>query len=143
VPLSDGQIVMRLLFAAGIGAVLGLERELRRKSAGFRTNILIAAGACIFTVIGLSFGTGDPTRVPGQIVVGIGFLGAGAIVHSTHRIHGMTTAAMIWVNSALGAAVGAGQFRLALYGVVLTLMVLLVLGRLERTIEDKDEEPSV
>ena len=77
---------------------------MRRKSAGFRTNILIAAGSCIFTLAALGFGTGDPTRVPGQIVTGIGFLGAGAILHSSERVHGMTTAAMIWVNAALGTA---------------------------------------
>ena len=89
---------------------------MRRKSAGFRTNILIAAGSCIFTLAALGFGTGDPTRVPGQIVTGIGFLGAGAILHSSERVHGMTTAAMIWVNAALGTASGAGEFRLALFG---------------------------
>ena len=59
-PLTDGQIVLRLLLAAGIGAVLGVERELRRKSAGFRTNILIGLGACLFTIVGTSFGAGDP-----------------------------------------------------------------------------------
>jgi putative Mg2+ transporter-C (MgtC) family protein len=140
VPITDGQIVLRLLLAAAIGAVLGLERELRRKSAGFRTNILIAVGSSVFTLIALSLGGGDPTRVPGQIVTGIGFLGAGAILHSSHRVHGMTTAAMIWVNAALGTAAGAGEYRLALYGAALTLAVLLVLGPLERTIELQNGE---
>ena len=142
-PLTDGQIIVRLLLASGIGAVLGLEREMRRKSAGFRTNILIAAGSCIFTLAALGFGTGDPTRVPGQIVTGIGFLGAGAILHSSERVHGMTTAAMIWVNAALGTASGAGEFRLALYGAGLTLAVLLILGPLEHNLESKDDsEPT-
>jgi putative Mg2+ transporter-C (MgtC) family protein len=135
VALTDGQIIVRLLLAAGIGAALGIERELRRKSAGFRTNILISVGSCIFTLIALAMGTGDPTRVPGQIVTGIGFLGAGAILHSSHRVYGMTTAAMIWVNAALGTAAGAGEFRLAIYGAALTLAVLLILGPLEHTIE--------
>jgi len=137
--MTDGQIVLRLLLAAGVGALLGLERELRRKSAGFRTNILIAIGSCLFTLISTGMGTGDPTRVPGQIVVGIGFLGAGAILHSSERVTGMTTAATIWVNAALGVAAGAGQLRLAVIGAALTLAVLLVLGPLEREIETRTD----
>ena len=117
--------------------MLGAEREIRRKAAGFRTNILIAVGSCIFTILAISMGAGDPTRVPGQIVTGIGFLGAGAILHSTDRVHGMTTAAMIWVNAALGTAAGAGQVRLAVIGGGLTLAVLLILGPIERSIEER------
>jgi putative Mg2+ transporter-C (MgtC) family protein len=135
VPISDGQIVLRLLLAAGIGGLLGAERELRRKSAGFRTNILIAIGSCVFTIVGLSFSSGDPSRVTAQIVTGIGFLGAGAILHSGGTVQGMTTAAMIWVNAALGAAAGLGHFHLVLLAGALTLAVLLILGPLERTIE--------
>jgi putative Mg2+ transporter-C (MgtC) family protein len=138
VPLSDAQIIVRLLLAAGIGGLLGAEREMRHKSAGFRTNILIAVGSCVFTLIALGFGNGDPTRVPGQIVTGIGFLGGGVILHSgTERVHGMTTAALIWVNAALGTAAGAGEMRLAIIGAGLTLAVMLVLGPLEREIEDR------
>ena len=135
--MTDAQIVLRLLLAAGIGAVLGVEREMRRKSAGFRTNILIALGSCTFALGAQLLGGGDPTRVPGQIVTGIGFLGAGAILHDSHRVHGMTTAATIWVNAALGTAAGVGEFRLALFGSALTLAVLLILGPLERTLEDR------
>ena len=133
--LTTSQILVRLLLAAGIGALLGFERELRRKSAGFRTNILIAVGACVFTIVGMSFPAGDPSRVTAQIVTGIGFLGAGAIMHSGTSVHGMTTAAMIWVNASIGAAVGLGHFRLALMAGALTLGVLLILAPLERTIE--------
>jgi putative Mg2+ transporter-C (MgtC) family protein len=135
VTLTTSQILVRLLLAAGIGALLGFEREVRRKSAGFRTNILIALGACVFTIVGMSFPSGDPSRVTAQIVTGIGFLGAGAILHSGNSVHGMTTAAMIWVNAALGAAVGLGHFRLALTAGALTLGVLLILAPIERTIE--------
>lgn len=136
-PLTDAQIILRLLLAAGIGGLLGAEREVRRKSAGFRTNILIALGSCVFTMLGMAFAGGDPSRVTAQIVTGVGFLGGGAILHSGNNVHGMTTAAMIWVNAALGAAAGMGQVRLALIGAGLTLAVLLVLGPLERTIEEK------
>jgi len=135
VTLTDGQIVLRLLLAAGVGGVLGAEREMRRKSAGFRTNILIAIGSCVFTIIGLSFPSGDPSRVTAQIVTGIGFLGAGAILHSGDSVHGMTTAAMIWVNAALGAASGLGHFRLVMIGGALTLAVLLILQPIERSLE--------
>jgi putative Mg2+ transporter-C (MgtC) family protein len=108
---------------------------MRRKSAGFRTNILIAIGSCLFTIVGLSFSSGDPSRVTAQIVTGIGFLGAGAIMHSGDTVHGMTTAAMIWVNAAIGAAAGLGHLRLAIIAGALTLAVLLILGPLERSIE--------
>ena len=135
VPLTDGQIVARLVLAAAIGGLLGAEREMRRKSAGFRTNILIAIGSSLFTIIGLSFPSGDPSRVTAQIVTGIGFLGAGAILHSGDAVHGMTTAAMIWVNAALGAAAGLGRLRLAIIAGALVLAVLLILAPLERSIE--------
>jgi putative Mg2+ transporter-C (MgtC) family protein len=139
VTLSDSQILMRLLLAAGIGALLGAEREMRRKSAGFRTNILIAIGACVFTMVGLSFPSGDPARVTAQIATGIGFLGAGAILHHGDSVRGMTTAAMIWVNAALGAAAGLGQFRLVMIAGALTLAVLLILAPIERSIEREVE----
>jgi putative Mg2+ transporter-C (MgtC) family protein len=135
--MTDAQIVLRLLLAAAIGGLLGAEREIRHKAAGFRTNILIAVGSCVFTIIAMSFGNGDPSRVPGQIVTGIGFLGAGAILHSSERVSGMTTAAIIWVNAALGTAAGAGQPRLAIIGAALTLAVLLILGAAEHEIEDR------
>jgi putative Mg2+ transporter-C (MgtC) family protein len=137
VPPPDSQIILRLLLAAAIGGLLGAEREVRRKSAGFRTNILIAVGACVFTLVGTSFGAGDPSRVTAQIVTGIGFLGGGAILHSREGVQGMTTAAMIWVNAALGAAAGLGLVRLAIIGGGLTLAVLLILGPLEREIEER------
>ena len=134
-PLTESQIVLRLLLAASVGGLLGAEREMRRKSAGFRTNILIAIGSCVFTIIGTSFGAGDPSRVTAQIVTGIGFLGAGSIMHSGDSVRGMTTAAMIWVNAALGAAAGLGQFRLVMLAGALTLAVLLILAPIERSIE--------
>jgi putative Mg2+ transporter-C (MgtC) family protein len=132
---TDPQIIVRLLLAGAIGGVLGAEREFRHKSAGFRTNILIAIGSCVFTIVGISFGVGDPSRVTSQIVTGIGFLGGGAILHSQDKVHGLTTAAMIWVNAALGAAAGAGHLRLAMIGGAMTLAVLLILGPIEREID--------
>ena len=136
-PPTDTQIIVRLLVAAGIGGLLGVERELRRKSAGFRTNILIGVGACMFTIVGLSFPSGDPSRVTAQIVTAAGFIGAGVILHGDSAVHGITTAAMVWVNAALGAAAGVGRLRLAFIGLAITFAVLLILGPIERRIEDR------
>ncbi len=138
-PLSDTELIQRLLLAAAIGGLLGAERELRRKSAGFRTNILIALGAAVFTIASLTLvpGAGDQTRIAAQIVTGIGFLGAGTILHSREGVHGLTTAATVWVNAALGIAAGGGQYHLAIIGGAIVLSVLLVLGPIEAAIELK------
>ena len=129
--------VWRLLLAAGLGAAVGLEREYRQKPAGLRTNILIAVGSALFTVISLTMtaGTGDPSRVAGQIVTGIGFLGGGAIMRNRDTVHGMTTAATIWVNAAIGVAAGSGQYLLATFATALTLVVLVVLPPIEAYFE--------
>src|SRR5471032_1432777 len=126
-------LVWRLLLAAGLGAAVGLEREYRQKPAGLRTNILIAVGSALFTILSLQMtqGVGDTSRVAGQIVTGIGFLGGGAILRSGDSIHGMTTAATIWVNAAIGVAAGTGQFALATFATALTLVVLAVLPPIE------------
>jgi putative Mg2+ transporter-C (MgtC) family protein len=135
-PLSDTELIQRLLLAAAIGGLIGAERELRRKSAGFRTNILIALGAAIFTIGSVTLsGTGDPTRIAAQIVTGIGFLGAGAIMRNQDGVQGLTTAATVWANAALGVAAGGGQFRLAIIGGAIVLVVLFVLGPIESAIE--------
>jgi putative Mg2+ transporter-C (MgtC) family protein len=129
--------VWRLLLAAGLGAALGLEREYRQKPAGLRTNILIAVGAALFTILSLTLtaGVGDPSRVAGQIVTGIGFLGGGAIMRNRDTVHGMTTAATIWVNAAIGVSAGAGQYALAAFAAALTLVVLVVLPPIETYFE--------
>jgi putative Mg2+ transporter-C (MgtC) family protein len=123
----------RLLLAAGLGAALGLERESRQKPAGLRTNILIALGSALFTTLSMSMGAkgGTPDRITAQIVTGVGFLGGGAILRSGLTVHGMTTAATIWVNAAIGMAAGAGEFAMATATTMLTLLVLAVLPPLE------------
>src|SRR3954447_4231685 len=99
--------VWRLLLAAGLGAAIGLEREYRQKPAGLRTNILIAVGAALFTTVSLLAARqgGSPDRIAAQIVTGVGFLGGGAILRGGATVHGMTTAATIWVNAAIGMTV--------------------------------------
>jgi len=130
-------LILRLLLAAGLGAAIGVERELRRKPAGLRTNILIALGSALFTTMSLELARegGTPDRVTSQIVTGIGFLGAGAILRDGGNVHGMTTAATIWVNAAVGVAAGAGQYMMASVATALTLVVLALLGPLERYFE--------
>jgi putative Mg2+ transporter-C (MgtC) family protein len=131
--------VWRLLLATALGAAVGLEREYRQKPAGLRTNILIAVGSALFTVLSVEMtkGVGDTSRVAGQIVTGIGFLGGGAILRSGDAIHGMTTAATIWVNAAIGVAAGMGQFALATLVTGLTLVVLVVLPPIEMYFEKR------
>ena len=133
-PVDD---IWRLLLAAGLGAAIGIEREYRQKPAGLRTNILIAVGAALFTIISLTLTSAvdDRSRVAGQIVTGIGFLGGGAIMRYRDTVHGMTTAATIWVNAAIGVASGAGQYTLAAFTAALTLVVLVVLPPIETYFE--------
>jgi putative Mg2+ transporter-C (MgtC) family protein len=132
-PLSNLELIERLLLAAVLGGVLGLEREFRHKAAGLRTNMLISVGSALFTLmsIELTARTGDPSRIAAQIVTGIGFLGAGAIMRRDGGIQGLTTAATIWVNAAVGVTVGSGNFKLALIAVGVTVLVLLVLYPIE------------
>ena len=142
---TDIEMIERLLLAGAIGAALGLEREWRLKTAGLRTNILIAVGSAVFTLMSISFAAGvqgaDPGRVAAQIVTGIGFLGAGAIMRTDSGIHGLTTAATVWVNAALGVAAGAGIYHLALAGTAVTLAALLILHPLEMALDRRIRLP--
>ena len=132
-------VPQRLLLAAGLGAVIGLEREYHQKPAGLRTNILIALGSALLTILSISLGTASstPDRIAAGIVTGIGFLGGGAILRSGKVVHGMTTAATIWVNAAIGMAAGIGEFRLAIAATGITLIVLILLPPIERYFEER------
>ena len=136
--------MLRLLIAAGLGGAIGLEREIHQKPAGLRTNILIAVGSALFTALSIQIAQagGTPDRISAQIVTGIGFLGAGAILRSEHHIQGMTTAATIWVNSAVGMAAGAGEFLMATVTTVITLIVLAVLPPIEAYFEQRRRRPT-
>jgi putative Mg2+ transporter-C (MgtC) family protein len=135
--MPSADLVLRLLVAAGLGAAIGFERELRQKPAGLRTNILIAVGSALFTVMSIVLARqgGTPDRIAAQVVTGIGFLGAGAILRHGTTIHGMTTAATIWVNAAVGMAAGAGQLAIATVATIVTLIVLAVLPPIEAFFE--------
>lgn len=128
----------KALLAVLCGGIIGFEREIRQKPAGFRTNILICVGSALLMWMSIRIATdmtpgrGDPGRIAAQVVTGIGFLGAGTILHSRGHITGMTSAAMIWVVSAIGMAVGAGYHAIALFTTLLILVVQVVLGEIER-----------
>jgi len=126
-------LLWSLVMAVLLGGAIGLERELRGKAAGLRTNILICLGSTLFThlSIHLAGGSGDPGRIAAQVVTGIGFLGAGTILHSKGAIAGLTSAATIWLVAAIGVAIGTGAIFEAAGATLLTLVVLRGLGALE------------
>jgi len=134
--MIDLAFIARLLIATGLGALVGLQRELSGKPAGLRTNLLICLGSALITHVSFAvaarLGLGDPARIAAQIVAGIGFLGAGTIMRSEHAVHGLTSAATIWVVAALGLTVGAGFERQAAFATVVILLALGVLGQVER-----------
>jgi putative Mg2+ transporter-C (MgtC) family protein len=133
--LSWEEELLRVAVAAALGGAVGLERELREREAGFRTHMLVAVGSALFTLVsaygfreflvnGGSVVRADPTRIAAQIVTGIGFLGAGAIIRQGLSIRGLTTAATLWVVAAIGLAAGAGYYSAA---VITTLLALFSL----------------
>jgi putative Mg2+ transporter-C (MgtC) family protein len=143
-PLPDIELIRRLLTAALLGAVLGFEREIKQKSAGLRTNVLIAVGSALFTAMSYELAEGDtadPSRVAAQIVTGIGFLGAGAIMRTGSGVQGLTTAATVWVNAAVGVAAGGGEYHLAFIATGVTLAALLVLQPVEAVIARRFARP--
>jgi putative Mg2+ transporter-C (MgtC) family protein len=120
-------VLTRLLIAAVLSGLIGLEREFRHKPIGFRTTMLVGLGATLIMLVSLAF-TDDPTRVAAGVVTGIGFIGAGLIIQSRGEVHGITTAATIWVVAAVGLAVGIGYYSVAVIGTMFAIAVLLVFG---------------
>jgi putative Mg2+ transporter-C (MgtC) family protein len=125
----------RLLTACLLGGVIGLEREINRKSAGVRTNLLICMGAAFFTLLSAVLaGDGSPNKgqVASNIVQGIGFLGAGLIIHNRSRVSGLTSAASVWVVASIGMACGAGLYAPAIAAAIIVILALELVGFLER-----------
>ena len=130
--------VFSIVLATVLGAAIGLERELSGKAAGLRTNVLICLGAAVFTIISKRMveGTdGSVARIAAQIVTGVGFLGAGAVIQDRRGVHGLTTAATIWLVASIGMACGAGFYKLACISGLLAIIVLVVVRRLVKPIE--------
>jgi putative Mg2+ transporter-C (MgtC) family protein len=132
-PLIYPEDLYRLLAAFCLGGLLGFEREFHHKFAGLRTNILICVGAALFTIFSINIG-GDPGRIAAQVVTGVGFIGAGVIIHEGGEVRGLTTASTIWLAAALGIGAGCGYSLFALIAALLALVVLWFLPWVERRI---------
>lgn len=142
--LSQWEALLRVALAAVFGGVIGLERELREKQAGLRTNMLVAMGAALFTVSSIQFAEFfvnwpgsirmDPSRIISTIVTGVGFLGGAVVFRTEQRVSGVTTAASIWAVTAVGVAAGAGRYVTAGGATVLIMIVLLVVGLIEHKV---------
>ena len=140
--MIESSEVISLALALVFGAGIGLERELSGKAAGLRTNVLICIGAALFTIISSKMGdqTGDSsTRIAAQIVTGVGFLGAGAIIQDRGGVHGLTTAATIWLVAGIGMACGNGLFLMATLVTATSILVLMGLHRLANAMEKKQK----
>lgn len=134
----------KLLLAAVLGGMIGLEREIHGRPAGFRTHLLVSLGSCLFVITSIHFYTVygnfsgnqpvgvDPGRVAAQVVTGIGFLGAGAIIREKFSVRGLTTAACLWVAAAIGVSCGIGLFGLSITVTLISLASLLLLKRVEK-----------
>lgn len=153
-PIFELDMLCKLLLASLLGALIGFEREVHGRPAGFRTHLLVSLGSCLFVIVSIDFyrmygnfsGTGpigvDPGRVAAQVVTGIGFLGAGAIIREKASIRGLTTAACLWVAAAIGLSCGAGKFDAAIVVTLLAVLSLLLLKKVENLIR-KDTYSSI
>lgn len=146
--LASWEILVRLAAAAALGGAIGIERELREREAGFRTHLLVSVGAALFTLVsayawtdftfsqagGVTF---DPTRIAAQIVTGIGFIGAGAIIRQGLSVRGLTTAATLWMVAAIGMACGAGFYWAAVFATAIALIGLWPLRFVSKQLRDR------
>lgn len=142
--ITEIDIVIRLCLSFVAGGIIGFERSSRRQVAGLRTHILIAVGAACIMLLSIwlpqQLGSGDPGRIAAQVVSGMGFLGAGAIIRLGKNIRGLTTAASLWIVAAIGMTIGAGLFAAALTAEVLALITLFLLNKVERKIFPKKSD---
>lgn len=130
--------VLKLALSALIGCLVGLEREVRRKPAGFRTLALISVGSTIFTICSYKLGAGSsPDRIAANIITGVGFLGAGVIFKNGFSVFGLTTAATIWVAAALGMLIGIGEYSLSVISLIISLVILSALQVVQHWIDSR------
>ena len=137
-------VAFKLILAAVLGAIIGVEREIKNRAAGFRTHIIVSVGACLIMLIGID-GIGefssdtarDTARIAGQVVSGIGFLGAGTILQKKNGVSGLTTAATLWLSGAIGLAVGIGYYEGAIIATVICLITLVSLKGISDLINKK------
>ena len=143
--IVNTDILIRILISLALGFAIGVERELTSKWAGLRTHILVCLGSTVFTILSIyafptmithtsPSGFGDPARIAAQILTGIGFIGGGTVLRHGPSVYGLTTAATLWIVSAIGMAVGAGAYELATIATLITVLVLTGIRTLENTI---------
>lgn len=134
-PISEVEVLLRLLLAAGLGSLIGYERERHGQSAGLRTHMILAVGATLAMTLSINLANGsggDPARLAAQVVSGIGFLGAGAILRYGTSIRGLTTATSLWTLAIVGLAVGAGEYLVGTATAVFLLIILSLLDLIEK-----------
>lgn len=156
--VENSDLILKLLTAVALGMLIGAERLLVHKQAGMKTHALVSLGAAVFIIISeainlkyLNIGGFDPTRIASQIIVGIGFLGAGSIILQGNRLLGLTTAGGLWVTAGIGMAAGFGLYSLAIISTILVLLIFIVMNVIEKPIrkisdenfvnEEKEEQP--
>lgn len=144
--LKNEEIIIKLLLAVIVGGFTGYEREKSNQFAGFRTHILVSIGSCITSIISLelfneysNISTMDPARLPAQVLSGIGFLGAGAILKNSNGIRGLTTAAGIWATACIGIAIGYGQYVLGIAAWILVMATLYILKNFDKVISKRGQ----
>jgi putative Mg2+ transporter-C (MgtC) family protein len=136
--LHYNQEIFKIVFSALIGCLVGLEREIRRKPAGFRTLAIICLGSTIFTICSYKLGfAGNQDRIAANVITGVGFLGAGVIFRNGFSVSGITTAATIWIAAALGMLIGIGEYTLAILSLITSLIILSALQYLQDYIDDR------
>ena len=145
--LNDAEIIMRLVLSVILSGLIGLERQIHRRTAGLRTHILVSLGSCLIMLTSLYIFAIyknevplDPARIAAGVITGIGFLGAGAIIRDREGVKGLTTAASLWVVAGIGLATGCGFYKAALFTTVLALLTLFFLRYVERIMFGKEEQ---
>jgi putative Mg2+ transporter-C (MgtC) family protein len=143
--LPDSQIIIRLALAMVLSGLIGIERQVHRRTAGLRTHILVSLGSCLIMLTSMyvfdiykDIVPLDPARIAAGVVTGIGFLGAGTIIRERQEVRGLTTAASLWVVAGIGLAVGIGFYNAAIYATALTLIVLFLLRYIEIFLSSKE-----
>jgi putative Mg2+ transporter-C (MgtC) family protein len=146
--ITEADIVLRIILATVLSSIVGIERELHRKPAGLRTNVMVGLGSCLFTLVSIraadifpDLKAIDPTRIAAQIVTGIGFLGAGTILFEKDRssVIGLTTAATLWVVAAVGTAIGMGLYIEAIVGTLMVFFTFLILSKVVNEVRRRSE----
>ena len=134
--LPTNELILKLALSLLVGGAIGIEREIRSKSAGFRTLMLICLGATLFTIFSEYIGgSSTPDRIASNVVVGIGFMGAGVIFRNNNRVNGITTAASIWLSAALGVGIGCGYYLASILGCILVVAILVVFSFMDRILD--------